>query len=86
MQQLVEGAEAAERKMLPAVADAAASGLLPTPAPVHEHRQGYWVGGAHFAEVVLQTFVRFGRRRWDGNAHQVHHHQSVQPILKRRPQ
>ena len=43
-------------------------------------------GGTHFAQVVLQTFARSGRHRWDGNAHQVHHHQSVQPILKRRPQ
>ena len=45
MQQLVEGAEAAEGKILPAVADAAASGLLPTPAPTQEHRQAYWGGG-----------------------------------------
>ena len=45
MQQLVEGAEAAEGKILPAVADAAASGLLPTPAPTQEHRQAYPGGG-----------------------------------------
>ena len=46
MQQLVEGAEAAEGNLiLPAVADAAASGLLPTPAPTQEHRQAYWGGG-----------------------------------------
>ena len=86
MHQLMEGAEAAEGKNLPAVADAAASGLLPTPAPTQQHRQAYWGGGAHFSQVVLQAFVRFGRRRWDGNALQVHHHQSVRAIWKRRLQ
>ena len=52
MQQLMEGAEAAEGKILPAVADAAASGLLPTPAPTQEHRQAYGGEEAHFAQVA----------------------------------
>ena len=86
MQQLVEGAGAAKGKKLPAVADAAASGLLPAPALAHEHRQACWGRGAHFSKVVLRTFGRDGRRRGDGNAHEVHHHRSVRANLKRRPQ
>ena len=78
--------EAAGESIIPAVADAVASGSLLMPAPAHGHRHACRGGGTHFAQVVLQTFDRSGRHRWDGNAHQVHHHQSVQPILKRRPQ
>ena len=56
MQQLMEGAEAAEGKILPAVADAAASGLLPTPAPAHEHRQAYWGGGLTLPKSFWRLF------------------------------